>query len=227
MQPTGAMKILICDDHAIFREGLRSLLRPLDAEVVEAADAESALARVAAEPDVDVALLDLAMPGTDGWTALRALRSEHPHLPVVIVSASEAVDDVRNALGAGASGFIPKSSSTQVFRSALELVLGGSIYIPPVMLEPLGGSAAAPVERASAPERRAGRRRKADELLTVRQREVLFMMSRGLTNREIAEALGVAQGTVKSHLSTVFEILDVTNRTEAVLAMRDLGLEEA
>jgi DNA-binding NarL/FixJ family response regulator len=213
------LKILICDDHAIFREGLKSVLADLEADLVEATSSDEAQALLAEDASVDVVLLDLTMPGDDGWTALRKLRSNHPAIPVVIVSASEESADAQRALDGGASGYIPKSSPSPVFRSALQLVLDGSIYIPPMLLGKIRANAAAPAR---------GRKRSRGgdgPHLTARQREVLQMMSRGLTNPEIGGALGISEGTVKTHISAILEALDVSNRTEAVLVMRELDLE--
>lgn len=213
------MKILICDDHAIFREGLRSVLAALDASLVDAATCDEALVRVETE-GADLVLLDLTMPGTDGWTALRKLRSGHPDIPVIIVSASEELKDVERALDSGASGFIPKSSTPEVLRAALQLVLSGGIYIPPAG-RPAWASVPRPAQAGSRRERRRGNAL----LLTPRQLEVLNAMARGLTNREIAGALKIAEATVKAHVVTIFAALDVTNRTEAALVMREIGLE--
>jgi DNA-binding NarL/FixJ family response regulator len=209
-----AVKILVCDDHPVFREGLRDALADLSAEIVEAADCAGALRRLEADPDIELVLLDLAMPGADGWTAFKALRSRHPTVPVVIVSASDAPADVRRALDQGASGFVPKSATLEVLRSALRLVLAGGVYVP---MAALAAPAAPPA---------AARRAARVEQLTARQVEVLILLSRGLTNREIAGALGIAEGTVKTHVRTLFEVLDVSNRTEAALVMRELGIED-
>jgi DNA-binding NarL/FixJ family response regulator len=208
------VRILICDDHPVFREGLRDALAGLPAEFVEAADAGAALEQVADDPQIELVLLDLAMPGTDGWTAFRALRERHPTVPVVIVSASEDPADMRRALDGGAAGFVPKSASPEVLRRALDLVIAGGVYVPVAALAP---------SDAGSPARR---RERASEL-TARQLDVLRLLSRGLTNREIAGVLGIAEGTVKTHVRTLFEVLDVSNRTEAVLAMRELGLEDS
>jgi DNA-binding NarL/FixJ family response regulator len=211
------MKILICDDHALFREGVAHALRELDpaAKLLEAADGAEALRLAQQHADLDLVLLDLQMPGTDGWTGLGRLQDACPTLPVVILSASEDPADARRAIDAGAAGFVPKSTRGPVLRAALQLVLSGGVYLPPHVLTPANTahSPAAAVRHTRA------------EGLTERQLEVLRLMSRGLTNTEIGGVLGVALGTIKAHVAAIFEALDVSNRTEAALVMRELGLD--
>jgi DNA-binding NarL/FixJ family response regulator len=216
------MKILVCDDHALFREGVVSALRELEPGVVllEAADGAEALRMAQAHGDLDIVLLDLQMPGTDGWTGLARLQKSCPTLPVVILSASEEPEDARRAIDAGAAGFVTKSTRGPLLRAALQLVLSGGVYVPPHLL------ASAPAHGASAGARSGGRRQRAAQL-SPRQLEVLRLMARGLTNVEIGNVLGVALGTVKAHLAVIFEVLDVSNRTEAALVMRELGLDQA
>jgi DNA-binding NarL/FixJ family response regulator len=208
------MKILICDDHPLFREGLELVLSRLDANarLSSVADAEAALARVAADPDLDLVLLDIALPGLSGLDALERLRRSHPAVPVVILSASESPDDARAALERGASGFIPKSSRGAVLLGAVRLVLDGGVYVPPLLLD----AKPAPL-RARDDARRA---------LTPRQLAVLRLIARGLTNAEIAHALGISGATVKNHLERIYTALDASNRTEAAMRMRELGLGE-
>jgi DNA-binding NarL/FixJ family response regulator len=215
------MKILVCDDHALFREGVAHALRELaaDAKLLEAADGAEALRLAQANADLDLVLLDLNMPGTDGWIGLARLQQVCPTLPVVILSASEDPADARRAIDAGAAGFVPKSTRGPVLRAALQLVLSGGVYLPPHLL---GEGALA----ASSDAARSAARRQRAEGLTERQLEVLRLMSRGLTNTEIGGVLGVALGTVKAHVTAIFEALDVSNRTEAALVMRDLGLDQ-
>jgi DNA-binding NarL/FixJ family response regulator len=205
------MRILVCDDHALFREGLELVVGQLDAtvELVGVGDAEAALAHVDADEDVDLVLLDLQLPGMDGLSALARLRRDHPSVPVVLLSASEQSADVRAALDGGAAGFIPKSTRGSVLLGALQLVLAGGVYVPPLVLD-----AAAPAPRREA------------EGLSPRQLEVLRLLAKGLTNKDIARVLGIAEGTVKSHVIRLYEVLDVTNRTEAAMRMRELGLED-
>ncbi len=212
------MRILICDDHALFREGLRHVLVELGEapEIVEAANADDAMALVSGDPDLAMVLLDLHMPGTSGLATLEALGEQFPTLPVVMVSASEDAAEIRQALDAGASGFIPKSSSGAVLRSAVQLVLAGGVYVPPVALDGAPASPAPP-RGASGLSTRYGK-------LTARQLEVLRLLAKGLTNREIGSVLGIAEGTVKAHIAALLDALDVANRTEAVAAMRELGI---
>jgi len=203
------MRILLCDDHALFREGLEMVIRQLDTDVelVGVGDAEEALECVAADDDLDLVLLDIALPGMDGFAALGRLRRDHPSVPVVLLSASESPADVRSALERGASGFIPKSTRGSVLLGALRLVLSGGVYVPELMLD---------APRPTPP--------RPDAELSPRQIEVLRLLARGLTNKEISNVLEIADGTVKSHIVRIYDLLDVTNRTEAAMRMRELSL---
>ena len=211
------MKILVCDDHALFRAGLLHVLGELDPEVrlLEAGSGDEVLAAAREHPDLDLVLLDLDLGGVSGLDLLVELRSHDASLPVVMVSASEDPASMRAAIDGGAAGFVPKSSRGGVLLGALRLVLGGGVYIPPEMLR-------APARVAEAPEAQPRRRRRRTGPLTARQEEVLELLARGLTNREICGVLGIAEGTVKAPLASIFEALDVTNRTEAAFALQEL-----
>jgi DNA-binding NarL/FixJ family response regulator len=217
------VKILVCDDHALFRDGLARVLVDLDpeAELLEADSAAEALKRVAAHPELDLVLLDLQLPDADGLSVLDQVGERFPVVPVVVVSSSERPEDVRSALDKGALGFIPKSTRGEVLLGALKLVLSGGVYVPPLMME-----AVSQAEPSHTPRERASRSDGA-AALTDRQLEVLRLVGRGLTNREIGEVLGIGAATVKTHTLAIYAALDVTNRAEAVMAMRDLGLEES
>ena len=205
------MRILLCDDHALFREGLELVLSQLgdDVELIGVEDAETALARVAADDDLDLVLLDLQLPGMSGLQALARLRALHPDVPVLIVAASERPEDVRAALDCGAAGFIPKSTRGGVLLAALRLVLSGEVYVPPMLMASVAGL----------PERPTA-------ALTPRQVEVLRLLAHGLTNKQICRELGIAEGTVKTHVMRIYEVLGVSNRTEAARRMRELRIEE-
>lgn len=213
------MKILIADDHALFREGLRYVLARLgddEVEVFQAKDGAEALALVAGHPDLDLILLDLAMPGMDGFAGLRALRARIPSVPVVILAASEEPADIRLALDGGAMGFIPKSSTSEVMLTALRLVLAGGVYLPPAFLERSRTGKGGIVSATPTLEKLG---------LTARQFDVLRLLGQGKSNKEIAQALALAEGTVKLHVSAILKALDAVNRTQAVVAAaRLLGL---
>jgi DNA-binding NarL/FixJ family response regulator len=220
-RPASSISILSCDDHDLFREGLRYALAGLEARptLLEAGTAEEALHLVAGHDDLALVLLDLGLPDADGFALLRKLRVEYPSVAVVVVSGSDSPKQIRRALDGGAAGFIPKSSSRTVLLSALRLVLSGGVYVPPVALD---AARMAAEERTSVAK--TERRRDAVTGLTPRQREVLDLMGRGLTNKEIAEVLGIAALTVKVHVAAVLQALEVSNRTEAVMVMAELGL---
>ncbi len=197
------MKILLADDHALFREGMRHVLAQLDenVEIVEAGDCAQTLAAIGAQADFTLVLLDLDMPGEGGFAALDTLSEQHAALPIVVLSGSEERKDMRRALDSGAMGFIPKSATAPVMLSALRLVLAGGVYVPPALLGGNTGEVA-----KSAPE------------LTPRQLEVLDKMTEGKPNKIIAAELGLTEATVKAHVTAVLKTLNVTNRTQAVRA---------
>lgn len=207
------MKILVADDHALIREAFRHLLTELEdgMVVLEAGDCDSACQLIAQHPDLDLVLLDLRLPGAGGLSTLEKLRTEHPTLPVVVVSALEDPGTVRGALARGAMGFIPKSSSNDVMLSALRLVLSGGRYLPP---EILSGDGSTPSPPAS-----------MDEVhLTDRQREVLALIVQGKSNKHICRELGLAEATVKIHVTAILRALKVTSRAQAIVAINHLGL---
>ncbi|MGZ8258945.1 MAG: response regulator [Caldimonas sp.] len=214
------MKILIVDDHALVRDALARVLMGLDPEatVFEAGDPEAAFRTVEREPDLDLALLDLSLPGMHGLTALRSLRAEHPAVAVVVISATSDRDTVQQVLELGAMGFIPKSSSSEVMKNALRLVLAGSVYVPPELVG--RGTAAPPVEAEGA----HGRRTPRDIGLTPRQAQILALMMEGLSNKRICRELDLAESTVKNQISAILKALHATSRTQAVLAAGKLQL---
>lgn len=209
------MKILVVDDHPLVREGMRHLLAGMEdaTEVHEAPSAEAALGVLETHPGLDLAVLDLNLPDRDGISLLTEFGRRAPDLPVVMLSGVEDPDLMRRALEAGAAGFIPKSSLSQVIVPALKLVLAGGVYIPPEMapgrgVQPARGPGAA----TAAPE------------LTSRQREVLQLIASGKSNKQIAAALQLSEPTVKGHVVAVFRALQVRTRTQAIAAAIRTGL---
>jgi DNA-binding NarL/FixJ family response regulator len=211
------VRILIVDDHALFRQGLRFLLRDLDAEleVTEAANCTQAVA-LAGEP-YSIILLDLHMPGVAGLEALDAMRQAFETTRIVVLSGEEDPRQVRRAIDAGAAGFIPKSSTPEVLLSALRLVLADGIYLPKVALKGVDGDPSAPTSAITSD--------RLSETLSERQVDVLRKAVQGKANKVIARELGIAEGTVKAHLSAAFRALGVHNRTEAVYAAARSGLQ--
>lgn len=135
------MKILIADDHALFREGMRHVLAKLQkgVDIVEAGDYAEVLSHAAAHGDIGLALLDLHLPGKDGFAALDSLSQHYPALPIVVLSASENRADMQRALDSGAMGFIQKSATAPVMLNALRLVLSGGVYVPPALVQASDG----------------------------------------------------------------------------------------
>lgn len=213
------MNILLVDDHALFRSGLKFLLQQLDTGLVldEAGNCAQALERAAARR-YDLVLLDLNMPGVSHLDALAALRDAVPDAPVVVLSGEADPNVVRAAIERGAMGFIPKSATPEVLIEALRLVLAHGVYLP---LEVLTMSAPAQPP-ASAPA--GGDGAAAQPGLTPRQLEVLRYVIQGKPNKVIARELNLSEGTVKTHLSSVLRAFGARNRTEAVFAAAKQGL---
>lgn len=215
------MKILLVDDHALFREGMRHVLQRLSeaVEILEAGNFSDGLKLAAQHPELDLALLDLNMPGSEGPVSIRYFHQRYPHIPVVVVSGEEGRGYMEKAMNYGAMGFVCKSSPAAVMLGALNLVLSGGIYVPPEMLRQHS------VITEKEPEIIDRRSLRTNEYgLTSRQMEVLRHLAAGLSNKEIAEAVHLAEGTVKIHVAAVYQTLRVSNRMEAVRMAEKLGL---
>jgi len=208
------MQLLVADDHALFRDGFSLLLKQLepDVRIIEASCFDAAMACAQSGLDLDIALLDLNMPGMNGVAGIARFREQARDVPVVVISGSEDVADIKQILDAGAVGYIPKSSSSQVMLSALRLVLAGGVYVPAnVLHDP--DSLSEPVQKP-----RGGIH------LTDRQLEVLRLIVQGKPNKSIARELQLSEGTIKIHLASIFRALNASNRTEAAMAAQRLGL---
>lgn len=202
-------KILIADDHDLIRDGICGHLRGLGNGItfVEAGDWIETIAAAMVHPDLGLALVDLYMPGKAGLTGLAELLRANRGLPVLILSASGNMEDMREALRLGAMGYVSKSETAAVMLGAVRLVLDGGMYVPPALAN-LGTT----IHAAPAP------------VLTERQLEVLRLIVQGKSNKEIARTLHLAHATVKVHLAAIFRLLAVENRTQAAIAAERLGL---
>ena len=215
------MKILLVDDHALFRDGMRYVLQQLPeaVEILEASNFQDGLKIAMRHPELDLALLDLNMPGSDGPLSIRLFHQHCPHIPVVVVSGEDDYGYMEKVMEYGAMGFISKSSSASVMLGALNLVLSGGVYVPPQMLRQYG--AAARKEQDFADRRSLNTNEYG---LTQRQMQVLTHIAAGLSNKQIAETIHLAEGTVKIHVAAIFQALRVSNRMEAVRMAGKLGL---
>ena len=211
------MKVLIADDHALFRDGLSLQLEQIDAaaEIRHAGTFTQAL-QYASEETFDLIILDLDMPDMAWEEAIKAFKEKCGQTRFVVVSATEDIRSIRKALEYGASGYIPKRSETQVIRIALKLVLNGGTYLPPMLLEETSVSSTPIPSVKTTPE--------AHKKLTARQREVLGYIAQGMSNKQIAYEMGVSEATVKLHINALLKVIGATNRTQAVILAQKSGL---
>ena len=211
--------LLIADEDEMARSALRLALHSIAADIewLDAATAADVEARLAAHPELDLALVDFNMPGATGVRWIEALRRCFPAIPIVVISAEAERDLVLDLIGRGVAGFIPRADSSQVIRHAVRLVLSGGTYAP---LRLLGVDAAAPGRSG---EILPGNRDETPILgLTSRQREVFRLLARGLPNKTIARELGLSEGTIKVQLLAIYRVLGAFNRSEAVVSARKL-----
>lgn len=222
------MKFLVADDHPLVRRALSLSLEHIrpDATLLEAETAAQARSHVTAHPDIDLVLLDLSMPDSEGLDGLRQIKALLPGAPVAVVSADESAETALRALAAGAAGYLPKSLPEDVLRAAISLILAGGMYVPSLVADAAGASAAPAPRRAALPPvsgaapgaAPGGRGASGAESLTQRQREVLDLVIEGLSNKEIAERLDLAEATVKVHMTAILRAYGVNNRTKAISA---------
>ena len=197
------MKILIVDDHPLFRAGFQAVLEQssLDAGVASVSSINEALQALQRDGDIGLVLLDIHLRGDDGFNALKLIGERFPTTACIMISGDEGQGVAARAVAAGASGFIPKSFTAEEMIVAIQRVLSGDVFVPATA-------------NLSPPDTQG---------LTLRQLEVVSMLGRGFSNKEIARSLDVAERTVKAHVSAVFEALNVRNRTQAVLVAQRRG----
>jgi DNA-binding NarL/FixJ family response regulator len=203
--------VVLADPHVMFRVGMRQHLAALG-PAVDVIEVDQAEALGPALAQADLLLIDPSAPGMGGIGILQEIRNTHPGLPIVVMSGSEERSAIDRALTLGARGYVAKTSATELTLAALRLVLSGGAYVPASFL---ARQAAPAVQNPSAAAAAAA--------LTPRQREVLELLARGCPNKEIAQRLGMAVGTVKIHMTAILRALEVKNRTQAVLAAMAMG----
>jgi DNA-binding NarL/FixJ family response regulator len=199
-------RIIIVDDHPLFRAALRQTLSGGKDEIAveEAGDLNALTSALEADRDFDLVLLDLNMPGGHGISGLLLLRAQYPEVPVMIISAVEDHKVIRRTFELGAAGYLPKSVGPAEIRRAIDTVLAGEISVPEGVNLSGDDAQSAFVRRLAT--------------LTPQQIRVLMMLSDGLMNKQIAYELSISEATVKAHVSSILQKLDVDSRTQAVIA---------
>jgi DNA-binding NarL/FixJ family response regulator len=208
VESSASYRFVIADDHPLFRGALKEAVgnQFSGARVFEAGGFEDLQALLEREGDIDLVLLDLAMPGVRGFSGLLYLRAQFPGVPVVVVSATEEADVIRRCMEFGASGFLPKTLGIDVMRTAIHQVLEGGVWTPP------------DVDLTTVADDDTRDLVTKLSTLTPQQVRVLMMLSGGLLNKQIAYELGVSEATVKAHVSAILQKLGVESRTQAVIA---------
>lgn len=217
------MKILIADDHALFRDGVKLHVENLEpnAQILEASNYNEAISKASSTKDLDLVLLDIGMPGSDWKTELEdVMKSIGEKTKVVVLSASENLRDIHEALDKGVSGYIPKRSSTKVLIGAIKLVMDDGQYLPPAMLH----HNAEKKHTTIYPKENKSIDSAMKKALTPRQMEVLGHLSEGLANKQIAYAMSVSEATVKLHINALLRNLKANNRTQAVILAQKQGI---
>lgn len=205
-------EVLLVDDHPLFRQALQTVIAKVRPEltIVEAQSLAGARAALGEHGGISLVLLDLKMRDCDGFAGLLGLRSEFPHTPIAIVSASDDPNTMGRAVAFGAVGFIPKIATQGEIGEALHAILAGDIWVPPATRP---GNVSKSVGAIAA--------------LTPPQLKILLAMKRGLMNKQIAAEIGISEATVKSHITAIFRRMGVTSRTQAVIAAEALTVENA
>ena len=224
------MKVLLVDDHPLILSALQTVIKGLgdDVSVLGAGSAAEARTALQQDPDFDLVLLDLSLGDADGFDVLTELRAAYPSLPVVVVSASDRTSDVIRAIDMGAMGFVPKRATNETLIEALQQVISGGVYVPPMSM---GGEhnaqfSQSPYARQVQQEARDSDFQTMPSLqqlgLTPRQTDVLHLLLKGQPNKLIARELGLSVETVKDHVAAVLRALGVSSRTQAVIAVSQM-----
>ena len=214
------MKVLLADDHDLFRDGMHQLIDNIvDCQILEANSFSSLSEQCSLHNDINLLLLDLDMPGSNGLIDTLSLRKTLPDTLIIVVSGIESIDVVSAVLEAGFQGYIPKSCSSNIIKNAIELVLSGGIYIPPVTLSLLKRT-----DNKSIIINTRELNTENSSSLTKRELVVLSHLAKGSSNKVIAKELGISATTVRTHTVSIYRTLNVNNRTEAGHIASKLGL---
>jgi DNA-binding NarL/FixJ family response regulator len=214
------MRILIVDDHALVRRGMHYVVKEgfPDADVVEAEGAAAALDAVR-DASFDMALVDVRMPDLDGLELLRALKADHPDMPVIMLSTYDNAPYVKRALADGAAGYLLKDATPEDLAQAINVAMSGSgNVLSPRVIQNLFE------EHEAAGEHGSSNGRRGEYSLTQREHDILALLAEGRSNREIAQRLYLSEKTVKAHLAAIFRKLGVTNRTQAAMMAVQMGV---
>jgi DNA-binding NarL/FixJ family response regulator len=201
------LKILVSDDHELIRDGVTTLLGKLEpgANIFQATTGDEAIAIASEHQDLDLAVVDLSLPGTSGLTMVSRICELLADTPVLVLSASADSHLILKSIESGASGFVYKALGTAVLEEALRMVLAGGVFMPPLR-ESEGQSLSA---------------------VTARQRQILELLAKGKSNKEIANTLHVSANTIKNHLAKLYEHFSVSNRTQAVMKAQELMSDQS
>lgn len=211
-------KLIVADDHPLFRNALINAISSTFSTkaTIETDSFESTCQALEQHPDTDLLLLDLHMPGNCGFLGLIQLRKNYPSLPIVVISASEELDVVKRVISFGASAYIPKSANPSQISEALKEVLAGELWVPPSMQKAL--------DEQDAQEHDLDLAARVAQL-TNQQYKVLYYLTEGWLNKQIAYDLHISEATVKAHITAIFRKLGCTNRTQVVIQAQRLTLE--
>ena len=207
------MKILIADDHALFRDGLALRLEQIapEAVILQASNYAQIFKFIKSDSGIAIIILDIEMQDMPWMEALQEMRKLLPQTAIVVVSASEDGRTIRSVMSTGVKGYIPKRSDIKVFDNALKLILDGGTYVPPVLIN-------------NPPINNLSTKSTGLKTLTNRQSQVLDLIAQGKSNKQIAYDMGVSESTVKLHINALLRSLHVSNRTQAVVTAQKLGI---
>ena len=211
------MNFVIADDHALVREGVVNTLKGFisDLSTIEVEDGKSLIKVLEQSQSVDLILFDLSMPDTNAYEVIRCIADNWPDIPLIVLSAESDAVVIHKTIHLGASGFIPKSVASDEMISAIRTVLKGGVYLPRSLPKQAVSNVFSGKERKQNVNKMS---------LTRRQKEVITLLAEGKTNRLIGEQLGLSERTIKVHITKIYKMLDVSNRTEALNKLRKLGI---